>query len=399
MHCAAILLQNGADVNALDNFNRTALHHAACSDSNYAVDFLLSHGAAISTRDAFGRTPLHAACHSNSHNFLTHVLKTVRHIDLESQDYNGSTPLHLAAQSSEIDCLAILLNLGVNTEASDAHHRTPLHIATKNPGGYNSAKLLLAYGASTGALSRDLQMPLHMACARGDANIIQMYLDFGAVVSVHDCLKITPLHIASERGNLAVIHMLLCHLSKCFAANDFVYSENSYFDRVSMGIPSPTFKGILGYAELNRVIRLTLNSIQSGGLHQGAIRTTLDLTDQCGDTPLHKACMQKKLSAVIFLIFVGASATKVNRSGLSPLDILAAKSPSMYRYAASFCEWFSKTPLLIVLFPRPSRTMSAASTQISSGFRCECDVGRRWPLAYSTLQIDIIKQLVLEYLA
>jgi ankyrin repeat protein len=56
---ARLLLDQGADVNARDNFSNTPLHlavrHAAM------VELLLARGAQVGARNAFGNTPLHLA--------------------------------------------------------------------------------------------------------------------------------------------------------------------------------------------------------------------------------------------------------------------------------------------------------------------------------------------------
>ena len=53
----ALLLEHGADVNAVGRGGRTALHYAAAAGHGRVIDLLLAHGADTSLRDASGKTP------------------------------------------------------------------------------------------------------------------------------------------------------------------------------------------------------------------------------------------------------------------------------------------------------------------------------------------------------
>ncbi len=56
---ARLLLDQGADVNAPDNFSNTPLHLAVRHPA--LVELLLARGAQVGARNAFGNTPLHLA--------------------------------------------------------------------------------------------------------------------------------------------------------------------------------------------------------------------------------------------------------------------------------------------------------------------------------------------------
>ena len=56
---ARLLLDQGSDVNARDNFSNTPLHLAVRHPA--MVELLLARGAQVGARNAFGNTPLHLA--------------------------------------------------------------------------------------------------------------------------------------------------------------------------------------------------------------------------------------------------------------------------------------------------------------------------------------------------
>ena len=58
---AALLLENGADVNAQANSGWTALHYASRDGLTEAVELLLDHGADVTVRNNSGYAPLYYA--------------------------------------------------------------------------------------------------------------------------------------------------------------------------------------------------------------------------------------------------------------------------------------------------------------------------------------------------
>ncbi len=61
----ALLLENGADVEARNNRGRTALTGASFRGHTEVVKLLLNKGADVNTADKFGKTPLIEACRGN----------------------------------------------------------------------------------------------------------------------------------------------------------------------------------------------------------------------------------------------------------------------------------------------------------------------------------------------
>jgi len=93
---ATLLIEHGADVNALANYNITPLHKAADRKKSLAlVELLLKHGAKVNARSAYNATPLHKAMfYANQNNGLLVKLLLAHGADINAQDNIGHTPLH-----------------------------------------------------------------------------------------------------------------------------------------------------------------------------------------------------------------------------------------------------------------------------------------------------------------
>lgn len=95
------LVAQGADVNAVDTYRRTPLHHRSASWKG-GVDRLLSLGAYIEARDYRGYTPLHAAADSHKSESIRALLRNGA--DPNAKTDGGFTPLSLAlATARNID--------------------------------------------------------------------------------------------------------------------------------------------------------------------------------------------------------------------------------------------------------------------------------------------------------
>jgi ankyrin repeat protein len=99
-----------------------------------------------------------------------------------------------------VDVAQWLLSIGVDANAQEDDHRTPLHFAVAN-GRLELVQILLGHGADVNAAAgRDNRTPLHKASERGHVNIVQLLIQNGADVYARDESQSTPLHLASSKG-------------------------------------------------------------------------------------------------------------------------------------------------------------------------------------------------------
>lgn len=125
-HCAKYLLDQNAEVNALDEDKRTPFIAAAQLGQNEVLELLLNYQVDKGYQDVFGNTALHWAClmkHSQTAILLLQDLNDTVLIDLVNKE--KKTPLHVAARNGLIDVTRELLKKGASVTAVDSEGYTP----------------------------------------------------------------------------------------------------------------------------------------------------------------------------------------------------------------------------------------------------------------------------------
>jgi Ankyrin repeats (3 copies) len=103
-----LLLESGANSNALSTDKGTPIHQAALAGSVVKLEYLIQYGANLDIQDYRRKTPLHWAIDSNS---LPTVTFLVEHsADRTICDENGKTPLELSRNKSEREDIFNYLN-------------------------------------------------------------------------------------------------------------------------------------------------------------------------------------------------------------------------------------------------------------------------------------------------
>mmetsp|Transcript_17501 Transcript_17501/g.48826 ORF Transcript_17501/g.48826 Transcript_17501/m.48826 type:complete len:1462 (+) Transcript_17501:118-4503(+) len=160
------LLATGADVNAKDGFQRTALHLVVQqwfgSNHSYtsAVERLLEAGADPNAADIDGETALHKAVltYRSSKGFRTlSAILLRRGAGTEVRNsLHGYTPLHLACSRLLPSAVEILILAGADLDAQDAYGNSSLHLVVKycleqQRQGRVIVNMLLDWGADSSA--------------------------------------------------------------------------------------------------------------------------------------------------------------------------------------------------------------------------------------------------------
>jgi len=141
------LLEHGADTNATDGNQSTALHVASYHGGVKAARSILQHGGNIHARNRKGQTPLHRVLFG----------------------LDDETP----SLDQYLDLIRCLLEHGADIDAQDNDNATPLYLASKY-GGAKAARLLLEHGASVHLQDSEGKTPFEVASARGHESITQL---------------------------------------------------------------------------------------------------------------------------------------------------------------------------------------------------------------------------------
>ncbi len=141
----ALLEQDPAHLNALDDYRYTPLDWAATKAEWDIFELLIGQGAKVDNVGWDGGTVLHRACHYDHIEMIGLLIR--RGVDLHRQNQWGRTALHVAARRGHVDVAALLLKYGLDPNATTKEGWTPLHVAAKS-GHQKMMEFLLESGAN-----------------------------------------------------------------------------------------------------------------------------------------------------------------------------------------------------------------------------------------------------------
>eukprot|EP00290_Baffinella_frigidus_P057290 CAMPEP_0180380276 /NCGR_PEP_ID=MMETSP0989-20121125/25915_1 /TAXON_ID=697907 /ORGANISM="non described non described, Strain CCMP2293" /LENGTH=346 /DNA_ID=CAMNT_0022379653 /DNA_START=99 /DNA_END=1138 /DNA_ORIENTATION=+ len=210
-----ILLEERADVKAIDGYQSTPLHLAcdALFDKADADKDAAKNRAATSASGGLS-TPLHLACDElfekvDADNWAAKdraALLRAGGVEEESDE-----EMEGEANGFE-EVVGLLLRAGADTEARDRSENTPLLLAVE-AGGVVVApyvagviKQLLAANANANARSHKQNGALHLAARLGDATVVQMLLRAGANAAPERNKTQTPLHMVCSGRSRGVLN-------------------------------------------------------------------------------------------------------------------------------------------------------------------------------------------------
>nr|RBQ98672.1 hypothetical protein FVER53263_20309 [Fusarium verticillioides] len=214
------LIDEGADINAIDNRGQSALLLAVRFKSEGHARLLIYSGACTDISDTFNqRTALSYAVSLQYYDTHTappgqpdialsyhgHYLPSsiaeallVQGAKVDKDDINGRTPLSYAADASgSVDFVSLFLSRGADVHRADNSGRTPLSYAVAYD--YGATKLLLDHGADIHHADNSGRTPLSYAVDH-DYGATKLLLDYGADVHHADNSGRTPLSYAVDHN-------------------------------------------------------------------------------------------------------------------------------------------------------------------------------------------------------
>ncbi|XP_034482451.1 transient receptor potential cation channel subfamily A member 1 isoform X2 [Drosophila innubila] len=283
LHCASMfdhpdivsyLVNEGAEINALDKEHRSPLLLAASRSGWKTVHLLIRLGASIDVKDAAARNVLHFVIMNGGR--LTDFAEQVANCQTQAQlqlllnekDHMGCSPLHYASRDGHIRSLENLIRLGACINLKNNNNESPLHFAARY-GRYNTVRQLL--DSEKGSF----------------------------IINESDGAGMTPLHIASQQGHTRVVQLLL--------------NRGALLHRDHSGRNPLQLAAMSGYTE-------TIELLHSVHSH------LLDQVDKDGNTALHLATMENKPHAISDLMSMGCKLV------YNVLDMSAIDYAIYYKY-------------------------------------------------------------------
>lgn len=201
------VLDRGADINACDMSESTALHWASFRGHVAVVRELLSRGAAVDARPPGGRTPLRAAAFAG-HTAVVAAL-AAHGADVNSRTDDGVTPLLRVCEVGHAATAAELLRRGADVNARSAAGRAPLMEAAHRGHAATVATLLAAPGIDVNVVDATGFTPLIYACAHGHAGNAAELLRLGAAVNARSVNGTSALGMAARDSRFDTLRVLL----------------------------------------------------------------------------------------------------------------------------------------------------------------------------------------------
>lgn len=318
-----LLIDRGAKVDAQDAQGETPLHGAALGGFRDVAEILIGAGADLNPKNNRGETPLHRAAaaledirRSAQDRGARVVLpfearRTTRMADFvdwlrEQGGVDLADPAAAALDADKPPCegIADFEDENVNPFAEPIFRVKDV----------DSARKLLAEGASVKDRDELRRTPLHAAAAKGRTDVAAFLLDQGARLDWVDTLRETPLHAAAEEGRAEVIRLLVERGADVNAKNMSAYTP---LHELIAG------RGLRSSGKnLKRVARDAEFISAAEALIAAGAR--LDLMTTEGKTPLHQAAGEGYFDLVELFLKHGAAVAARSPFGATPLHSAAS---------------------------------------------------------------------------
>ncbi len=186
--------------------SQVGLSEAMKNGEYMLAEQLIENGANMNALNEQGLTPLQESIFRKDRKAARLLILWGANVNVNSGPQNYS-PLHLAVLSADADLVWALLIAGADPNLTDSNDETPIFLAVR-AGDKQVAEALIARGARINIEGPLGQYPLHIAARYGYTNLVRLFLARGADVNPRDDNEVTPYGIALDQNNLAVAEIL-----------------------------------------------------------------------------------------------------------------------------------------------------------------------------------------------
>ena len=201
LQVVALLLDRGADINAINDRGISVLLRAILFNPNLdVVSLLLDRGAELSSKEKekFGTTLHLAASYNLNPDIISLLLGRGFNFDMDEV-------MHHAALNWHLEVVEQFLAMGANIEAEDEEGRRPLHVAARINADPEIVGVLIDNGAELNVRNSAGRTPLHEAMKNSNPLVAVRLIEAGADMDLVDSEGKSPRDIG--RSRMAIFRM------------------------------------------------------------------------------------------------------------------------------------------------------------------------------------------------
>jgi len=203
-----LLLQLGFKADYVTITGMTPLLHASLNGQVEAARLLLDNGASLEISDsANGGTAIHWACNRGSNEIRDLLLSYGADLK-RSSPADNSTPIVWAVYSGNLEAIKWLIAHGIDANMPMPGGWTPMHTAIMS-NNLDIAKYLIEIGADFRIAADNGVTPFTLAVSNGNIELARLFLDNGADINAPDEHGNTPLQQAVFSSNIDLIKILI----------------------------------------------------------------------------------------------------------------------------------------------------------------------------------------------
>ncbi|CAI4231972.1 unnamed protein product [Auanema sp. JU1783] len=319
-------LKAGADANLHDDGGRTALHYASFLGNIESIELLIKNGAKCDARDRDGSTPLHKAAAMDKIKAVNRLLSAGCKVNPKCKI--SQTPLHACAIHFSYDSARALLAKYSNMiDKQDINGCTALHHAAYY-GHCQLVDLFLQNGADVTIGDKKGRTAAHWAAIGAKTQVFNLLLKAGIDINVDTYDKQTPLHYAAMSSSMEMVGVISAHVdtlinavdNKGYTAVHYAAADGG-LDMIKelvaagakLDIPADD-----GTTPLHVAVKYADRSITNYIITNLSVKRINDITKN-GATALHLACLSEDYKKAMKLLSVGARVDAKCWDGSTPL--------------------------------------------------------------------------------
>jgi ankyrin repeat protein/L-ascorbate metabolism protein UlaG (beta-lactamase superfamily) len=201
------LIDQGADIDALDDQGNTPLHTATALKQIDCAEYLLAKGADVTIRNGANMPVIVPALTSGSPKLVGQILDAGQ--DVNENIEGGMKLIHGAAVLGDVGMAKILIDKGADINAAAEDGITPMFMAVYI-GNSDLVELLISCGVDMSYREKPTgRSLLHLAALKGIGRMVSLLIDSGCDLDARDKKGKTPFQYAAKYGHKGIADLLL----------------------------------------------------------------------------------------------------------------------------------------------------------------------------------------------